>query len=172
MSTITPVRTFRVGTGDANPASALTWNSRTQRNRLLQVWRGAIFSAFGDQARCIRLAWVLADLFHAEKGYAFASDPYLATATGLPVNKLQATLTGLDRGGGIVRTHVFQPNGRSQRRIYPASTLIPPTVGGMDTPQQLGGQNLSSIPRTPRTPKTQLDLARLEAARRNGREQP
>jgi hypothetical protein len=164
MSAITPVRTFRVMSGDSIPPAVLTWNSRAQRNRLLQVWRCAIFSVFGDQARCVRMAWVLADLFHGDRGYAHASDPYLGTSTCLPLNKVQATLTALDRGGAIVRSHVFQ-NGRSQRRIYPSSTLLPPDTGGADTPQQPGGQNLKAY--TPRIPRTQLALARLQAKRRD-----
>jgi hypothetical protein len=162
-----PPRTFRVIAGGGVPPTALTWNSRAQRNRRLEIWRSAIFAAFGDQTRCLRVAWVLAGLFHTDKGYAYPSDSYLATATGLPVNKLQATLTALDRGGGIVRSHVFQPNGRSQRRIYPASALIPPTVGGVDTPQQLGGQNLN---RKRRPKLSQQELALLDAERQAGKD--
>jgi hypothetical protein len=162
---VVPLRTFRTLKGDDKPDRALTWTSPAQRNRILNRWRSAIFVAFGDQARCMRVAWVLSDLFHTKKGFAFASDPYLAKQTGLPVNKVQESLTKLDRGGGIIRAHALA-NGKSQRRIFPS---LPPGSGGGDTPRQPGGQNLSTSPRH-RTPRTQFDMARLAARRREEQE--
>lgn len=163
-ATVTPLRTFRTVKGDEVPNGVLTWSSRAQRISVLRQWRNAIFFAFGDQARCVRLAWVLADLFHYARGFAYPSDPFLVKQTGLPLNKLQATLTTLDRGGGIVRVHAIS-DGKPQRRIYPA---LPPGSGGGDTPQQLGGQNLEKIPRIRRS-RSQLEMALLDAKRREER---
>jgi hypothetical protein len=123
---------------DSAPNGVLTWaKSSKQRNHVLQRWRHAVFSNFGQQARCLRVCWVLSDLFNVEKGYAFVSDPTLSELTSLPRNKTQATLTELERGGAIVRTRVFL-DGRRQRRIYPAAAILPPKMGGADTPSKRG----------------------------------
>jgi hypothetical protein len=162
---VEPVRAFQIIRYDDAPPMSLRWHSRHQRNRVLRQWRRTVFAAFGDQSRCIRVAWVLLDLFHAERGFAYPSDPYLANETGLPLNKLQAALTTLDRGGAIIRVHVVAKDGRTQRRIFPSRVLIPPEAGGIDTPQLMGGQNLNV--RKTRQSLTQLDMARLDAMRRD-----
>jgi hypothetical protein len=149
---------------------ALVWRSGSHRNRLLRKWRHAIFMMFGNQPRCIRLAWVLHDLFNVDHVFAYPSDPYLAHATGLALNKLQATLMILDQGGAIIRVHVTE-GGKKQRRIYPSRSLIPPESGGIDTPQTTGGQNLNIRARRKQS-LTQRELARLGAERkeRDGKE--
>ena len=94
---------------------------------------------FAEQPRCLRVAWALDLLFNAKSGYAYPLNKQLANMTGLPVNKLQEALLTLERDGAIVRMFLVQPNGRKQRVIYPATTLLPaevtPTVGvGGTTP--------------------------------------
>jgi hypothetical protein len=108
---------------------------------------------------------VLYDLFNAKLGYAFPTDSHLSKLTGLALDKLQSTLTILDRGGAIIRCHVEMPDGRTQRRIYPSAALIPAETGGADTPRLPGGQNLK---RSPRIMKSQLALARAAAMIRDG----
>lgn len=157
-----PPRQFRTLPPDETPHAALTWHSRRQRGAALVKWRRAVFSAFGEHPRCLRVAWVLSGLFHADRGYAHASDPFLAKETGIALNKLQAALTALDRGGAIVRVHRFIGT-RAQRHIYPAATMTTPAMGGADTPHLLGGQSLSRYTR----PRSQLDLARAQAAGRS-----
>lgn len=132
------MRTFTLVGTESTPASALTWSNAAQRNRRLREWRRAVIAAFGNQSRCIRLAWVLMDLFNAQLGYAFATDKYLAQEAGLALNKVQAMLTTLDRGGAIVRVQDVK-DGRAQRRIYPCRDLMSPTVGGCLYPPAIGG---------------------------------
>jgi hypothetical protein len=85
----------------------------------------------------------------------------LANETGLPLKKLQAALTAMERNSAIIRVHVFI-NGRPQRRIFPSAALIPPAVGGVHTPQQPGGENLKKL----RLPRSQFETAALQARRR------
>jgi hypothetical protein len=120
----------RVGDGARNdaPPGALTWKSGKQRNELLWRWQAAMITVFGQQARCLRVAWLLEKLFNVKKGYCWASDTTLARYTGLQVNKLQSTLTLLDRERAIIRAHVAMADGRTQRRIYPSAALIPPNL--------------------------------------------
>jgi hypothetical protein len=147
--------------GDAPPHGALTWQSPQQKARALRPWRSAVCKTFSD--RSLRVAWVLSDLFNASKGYAFATDAHLAQETGLPLNKVQEALTALERGGAIIRMN--RKNGsRAIRHIYPSAALIPPQIGGYNTPRQPGGQNRI------RTPRTQLEASHLaNAARANGK---
>jgi hypothetical protein len=152
-------RQFRVVRADHTPHGALTWTNAKQRNRKLLLWRRAICTTFSQQVRCIRVAWVLTDLFNAERGFAHASDQYLATEAAVALNKLETSLTLLERGGAIIRVHVYV-DGKPQRRIYPSAALIPPQLGGVDTPHLVGGQNLN------KKRLTQLDHARLHARRR------
>jgi hypothetical protein len=152
----------------AAPRGALTWRSSAERNRMLKLWRGAVLATFGDSSRCVRLAWVLSDSFNAKLGYAFATNGWLARETFIAENKVQATLAALEQGGAIMRTWVVRQNGQKQRAIYPSRTLIPtPTVGVGGDPQQPGVHNLSR--RTPRLPKTQLEIARRFAMAREER---
>jgi hypothetical protein len=148
------------GTGRTKPRSLterLTWATAAERNRKLKPWRRAVLTVFADQPRCLRIAWVLADLFNAKSGYAYASNEYLADETHMAENKARATLGILEAGRAIIRTYVIY-NGRKQRVIYPSSALLPrPTVGRVGVPQQPGHHNLS---KTPRLPKTELERAR------------
>jgi hypothetical protein len=156
------------------PPGALTWKSSAERNRLLRIWRRAVLATFGEQPRCIRVAWVLADSFNTKTGYAYPSNTHLASETALPVNKVQEALLALERGGAIMRTITVQPGSQRWRAIYPAAAVIPtPVVGVTDTPmagvtghpQQPGVQNLRRIPRIQ---SSQIALAKAESARRDG----
>jgi hypothetical protein len=146
---------------DTNPAprGVLTWSSGAERNRLLMLWRRAVFGMFGEQSRCTRVAWVLADLFHGKTGYAYASNAWLANETLIPENKLRATLATLEAGGAIVRSWVVH-NGQKQRVVYPSSALLPrPNLGQGEVPQQPGHLNL--IRKKARLPKTEHERALL-----------
>jgi hypothetical protein len=115
---------------DSSPA-ALTWESSAERNRRLRLWRRSVFAIFGEQARCVRLACVLMDLFNVKRGYAFATNPYLAEETSMAVNKVRATLSILESGGAIIRANVVNAaTGQTQRAIYPASAIIPRPILG------------------------------------------
>src|SRR5262249_34146503 len=101
----TPTRRFPIIPAEKLPDGVLAWRSPAQRAPVLRAWRAAVFAAFGEKARVVRVAWVLQQLFHSTRGSAFASDRYLAQQTKLPVNKLQEVLTALERGGAILRVH-------------------------------------------------------------------
>jgi hypothetical protein len=106
---------------------------------------------FGEQSRCIRLAWILADSFNARTGYAYPSNAWLADECLMAENKVQATLRTLELGRAIVRGWVVH-NGQKRRVIYPASVLVPtPTVGVGGHPQQLWVLNLSKIRARPQS---------------------
>jgi len=150
------------------PPGALTWSSPAERNRKLMPWRRAVLSAFGESARCLRVAWVLDHLFNAKLGYAHPSNAYLADATGMRVNKAQGALATLETGGAILRGYVTH-NGQPRRVIYPATALIPrptagqwatPTAGEGRDPQEPGVLNLR---RSPRLPKSEYQRAKLAA---------
>lgn len=133
-------RLFLILPPDQVPDNARTWTSPRQKADLLRAWRRAVCTAFPESSRVIRVAWLLGELFHA-KGYAFASDPYLARETGIAVNKVQDTLHTLHKGGAVVRVHVA--GNLEERRIYPMRTLLigAPHGGVSTTPRQPGGQN-------------------------------
>ena len=40
---------------DPAPRGVLTWRSAAERNKLLNVWRLAVFAMFAEQPRCIQL---------------------------------------------------------------------------------------------------------------------
>src|SRR5690348_6613835 len=101
-----PKRIFRLLALDETPVEALTWSTAAQRNRCLLEWRRAVFALFGDQSRCMRTLWVLSELFNTKLVYANPSDLHLARETGLALNKLEETLTLLDRAKAIIRVHV------------------------------------------------------------------
>src|SRR5262249_19078369 len=134
------------------PAGALTWASSAERNRGLRVWRRAVFAIFGQQARCVRVACVLMELFNLKKGYAFPTNEYLAEETSIAVNKVREPLGILESGGAIMRANVPHPaTGQQQRVIYPATAIIPRpalghggrslNLGQRGEPQQPGHQN-------------------------------
>jgi hypothetical protein len=153
---------------DPAPRGVLTWRSAVERNKLLNLWRLAVFAVFAEQPRCIRLAWVLANLFNIRTGYAYASNGWLAKNTLLQENKMRQALATLESAGAILRTSITHPSGQKQRVIYPATSILPrPTVGQGGEPQQVGHQNLS---KRSRLPKTQLEHARFAATIRQNRE--
>jgi hypothetical protein len=158
------------------PPGALTWASSAERNRLLRLWRRAVFAIFGQQARCVRVACVLMGLFNTKSGYAFPTNEYLAEETNIAVNKVRETLGILESGGAIMRANVTNPaTSQMQRVIYPAVAIIPrpvlgqeggsPTLGQRGEPHQPGHQNLRRIPRIQ---SSQIALA-AESARRDER---
>src|SRR4051812_7403356 len=108
-----PERMLRFSSAGSEPV-ALTWSDDKQKSALRRKWRNATIETFGSQARLLRLAWILYEL-SGQKGYAFASNTTLARATSMPVKKIEACLTHLERGGAIIREHV-ETNGRSERR--------------------------------------------------------
>ena len=158
------------------PSGALTWTSTKDRNRVLKLWRHAVFAVFAEQPRAIRIASVLVDLFNVKKGYCFATNAYLAQETSIAANKLRATLLILEDGGAIIRANVTNPDtGQVQRVIYPATAIIPrpalgqgasPTLGQRGEPQQAGHQNLRRIPRIQ---SSQIALAKADSERRDER---
>lgn len=171
-------RKFDLIASDEVPEGALTWNGWKQRSELMTAWRAAVFAAFGGKAKCLRVAWVLSDLFK-KHGYAYASDGYLSKEAHLPRNHLQEALTALHRGGAICRAHV--PGKKTERRIFPSSKIlasIPPDLGGIVTPRigtkvppKSGGQNYNKEKDagfTPlRLPRNQLETAMRYAEARD-----
>jgi len=171
---------------DTAPSDTLTWASAAERNRLLKLWRHAVIVRFGERPRCIRLAWVLMDLFNVKSGYAFPTNYYLAEETNMWVSHVGETLLILESGGAIIRAEIANPAiGQPQRIIYPATAIIPrpalgqggrspalgqggrsPTLGQRGEPQQPGHQNLRRIPRIQ---SSQIALAKADSTRRDER---
>src|SRR5262249_52968450 len=118
------------------PSGALTWTSTKERNRVLKLWRHAVFAVFAEQPRAIRIASVLVDLFNVKKGYCFATNAYLAQENSLAATKLRPTLYILKDGGTIIRPNLTTPaTGQVQRLIYPATAIMPrPALGQGGSP--------------------------------------
>lgn len=119
---------------NATPASALKWSSNKERAIALRGWRVAVGKAFAEHSRCLRVAWTLEWLF-GEQGFAFPSDSFLHRETGIQTNKIQDALRLLEKRGLIIRASVIVDD-KDQRRIWPSAEMIPPTVGGGDTPHR------------------------------------
>jgi hypothetical protein len=135
------------------PSGALTWTSTKDRNRVLKLWRHAVFAVFAEQPRAIRIASVLVDLFNVKKGYCFATNAYLAQETSIAANKLRATLLILEDGGAIIRANVTNPDtGQVQRVIYPATAIIPRPALGQGEPH-LGAEGGSPAAGAPESEK-------------------
>jgi hypothetical protein len=150
------------------PRGALTWETAAQRSRKLREWQRGVLATFGEQARAVRLAWVLSNLFNTKTGYCFASNGMLADMTVMAENKVRATRLILEQGRAIVRGSITHANGRKQRIIYPATAIVPrPTSGRGGEPQQMG---LHTLKRGPRLPKTQWEAAARAAQLRQQRE--
>src|SRR5262249_11651009 len=60
---------------------------------------------------------------------------YISKTLGIQLNHVQTALAALERENAIVRASRFV-GGKPQRRIWPSAGIIPPTVGGMDTPHR------------------------------------
>lgn len=104
------------------PAEALRWRSGREKGALFRAWRKALVRDFGTHARVIRLAWELAELCW-NRGYAYASDGWIARETGLSLEAVQRALKKLADGGAIVRVHV--PNGRTfQRQVFLGASIV------------------------------------------------
>jgi hypothetical protein len=148
-------------TDSTAPRGVLPWRSPSERNKLLDAWRLAVFAMFAEQPRCIRLAWVLANLFNAGTD---TPSPATAGSPKHPHRGEQAArgAGGARSGGAILRVWVPRPNNEKQRVIYPATGVLPRPVGHGEAPA-VGHQNLS---KRPRLPKTQLEYARLAASTR------
>jgi hypothetical protein len=125
------------------PAGSLTWKGRRHFKSRMIEWRQAIWAEFPTEARVLKVAWCLEGLFEG-RGYAFASNPYLAAQTAIPINKVEQALKALSDAGAIVRAHVFTKRGL-QRRLFPAAKILlvlPPKTGGAaisDLPPKTGG---------------------------------
>lgn len=118
---------------DGYPTTALIWHNNRAKSLALRKWRAAVSRAFSAQASCLRVAWILEWLF-GKDGFAYPTDAFIAHETGMALKHVQQAMTALERGGAIIRASVFI-DGRPQRRIWPSSLVIPPDVGGMDTPK-------------------------------------
>jgi len=116
----------------SRPAEALIWANNRTRPHALRKWRCAVSAAISDRPRCLRVAWTLEWLFGVN-GYAYPTDSFLARELGIQIKHVQAALQHLEKVGAIIRASVFV-NGRPERRIWPSSAIIPPTVGNTDTP--------------------------------------
>jgi hypothetical protein len=187
-----------VSTGNAEqataPSGALSWRSAAGRSKQLRFWRRAVTAVFGVGE--IRVAWALADLFNIERGYAFARNAILAKETSMPINRVQDALLILQKGGAILRWNIPM-NGKRWRVIYPAAAIITatktipngrvrniPDRQVRNIPDRWGpnGQGPSNMittaepnPQRRQRKLTALDLARIDAARRErrqGRHQP
>jgi hypothetical protein len=119
------------------PANALTWKGRAEKAKRMNEWRDAVGKVFPESGRILRVAWALEWLFGVD-GFAYPTDGFLSAKLGIPVNKIQKTLTDLESEGAIIRASVFV-QGRAQRRIWPCVDIVkrmPPTMGGVDTPHK------------------------------------
>ena len=138
---------------DTAPSDTLTWASAAERNRLLKLWRHAVIVRFGERPRCIRLAWVLMDLFNVKSGYAFPTNYYLAEETNMWVSHVGETLLILESGGAIIRAEIANPAiGQPQRIIYPATAIIPRPALGQGEPH-LGAEGGSPAAGAPESEK-------------------
>jgi hypothetical protein len=118
------------------PTAALSWQTLGQKAKGLDIWRVEVGKHFSESPRVLRVAWSLEWLFNRE-GYAFATDGYLSRKLAIPVNKIQSSLTELERAGAIIRASVFVKN-KAQRRIWASWIIlgkIPPAMGGIHTPR-------------------------------------
>lgn len=97
------------------------------------MWRSAVMRTFDAQARALKICWAIEGLA-AGKGYANPGNEFLSTQTGIPIKRLDETMTLLERAGVIIRTRSQTHRGRS-RRIYLSVDIIagnPPKPRGMD----------------------------------------
>ena len=102
-------------------------------------WRRGLSRGFAERARALRVAWALEWLF-TDDGYAYPSDPHLASDTGLPLNKVQAALNDLEQGRAILRVHIVI-DGKLKRRIFPAVGVRPPSEAAYSVSGFVNGSN-------------------------------
>lgn len=172
-------RRFDIAKSNEWPSGALSWRNATEKGHRRRAWRQAVWRLFRSRGRTVTLAWALETLSGA-RGFAFASDAALARECDLPVNKVQAALTEMERAGAIVRCHVSKGQA-FERRIFLGAGIISaaadtPQVGGGGIPPKLG------LPDTPQVGGREergrgnrrglgatLDAARADAERRDAR---
>lgn len=119
---------------NATPPGALEWSDQKSKAHALRSWRRAVSITFPESGRMLRVAWAL-EWFFGTQGFAYCSDAFLASETGVAVNKIQAALRDLEAAGAIVRLHAWISRRERQRRIFPVSKIIEhPTVGWVGTP--------------------------------------
>ncbi|MCA3635057.1 MAG: hypothetical protein INF18_04990 [Methylobacterium sp.] len=94
------------------------------------AWRRAVLSAYPEGRRPARLGWLLSEL--ALKGFAYASDAYLAAESGVPFKHVNAVLVDMERQGLIRREIGPRPDGSMGRRIVPTLPAASPSVGDCD----------------------------------------
>src|SRR5262245_10465036 len=102
----TPKRQHRRRFARGTPKEALTWKSAKSRGALLFDWQCAVQARFKGSSNALSVAWLLCTLCKKE-GYAYATDSYISRLTGIKINKIQATVTALEKAGAIVRGSVF-----------------------------------------------------------------
>jgi hypothetical protein len=150
----------------AAPPGALTWRSAAERNRQLSLWRRAVLTRFGEQTRALRVAWVLESLFNVKRGYAFASNQYLADATGMATRDLQKGLLALE-GEAIIR--VIHRSRTTTRVMWPRRIWLADGTSTVDVSRHVHHVDVHNLRRLPRT--SQLAYARaasVERDRHNG----
>lgn len=91
------------------------------------AWRRAVLAAYPEGRRPARLGWLLSEL--ALRGFAFASDAYLAAESGVPLKHINTTLVDMERRGLIRREAGARPDGSIGRRIIPTMPTRPPMKG-------------------------------------------
>ena len=95
------------------------------------AWRCATVAKLKRKATLLSVAW---RSIACAGSYAYATDSYISKVLGIQLNHVQAALTTLEQDGAIIRASVFD-NGKPERRIWPSTKIIPPKIGGMDTPE-------------------------------------
>ena len=116
-----------IGEGDT-PANALSWRTRSEKAKALDGWRIEVGMTFPESARVLRIAWALEAMFGSNKRYARVTDSYLSRKLGIPLKKIQASMTKLERSGLIVRASIVA-DGKTHRRIWPARPQARPATG-------------------------------------------
>jgi hypothetical protein len=94
-----------IGEGDT-PANALSWRTRSEKAKALDGWRIEVGMTFPESARVLRIAWALEAMFGSNKRYARVTDSGLSRKLGIPLKKIQASMTRLERSGLIVRASI------------------------------------------------------------------
>jgi DNA-binding MarR family transcriptional regulator len=163
-------RTFRTAPPDWRPRDAIPAAGDRERAAMLYAWRDEVFRQFGQQARTVRVAWVLVDLA-AKNGYAHASDGWLAKATKVASNHVNAALRALERAGLIAKRHVMNGTAIAERRVWLLQTEYPKTVY-RDQPEtgekpypKSGLQKLNTNPRSQGRRDNGRETATMRAAR-------
>jgi hypothetical protein len=144
------------------PADVLTWRSAAERNRQIAAWRRAVLTRFGEHTRAQRVAWALESLFSVKHGYAFASNQYLADATGMAISDVQKGLRALD-GEAIAR--VVKRSRITTRAVWPRRMWLADGIATVATSRHshdVATQNLRRLP-----PTSQLAYARAASAQRD-----